>query len=711
MKKIKEYINIQLVKNPGRMVFLSIFIFNIVFFMLSAVVISNFAVSGTEKMSFFEAIFCTITMILDAGCIQYVIADIGTSGVAIVIICLSIVLIGMITFTGAVIGYVTNYISGFIESSNSGSRKLNLYDHNVILNWNTRASEIVNDLLYCSSKQKVVVLVESQKKEVEREINERLADTIAKENKALLTECKKMNFIKRILYMMKNSYKKKVTVIVREGDIFSLKQLMDISLEKAKMIIILGSDVNNTICKFEHKEKMEQKGKGNSQTIKTLMQVADITAAQYSSDNQKIIVEVTDEWTENLVEEIIKYKQVDGKCSIVPIKVNQTLGHILAQISLMPELNLVYRELFSNKGAAFFTEEQDVKDECKFIKEYLKEHNYALPLTSMTCNNKSYFYYSADVKEDIKRKSEMIRSDYSVSLNKDYWIEQKNVIILGHNSRCQDIMNGFKAFDSEWGYKEKDKKIVRVIVIDDEEHLKKMNYYKDYPFVIKTVAAEIYDKELICSTINSFVSENVEDTSVLILSDDSALKDDTDANALANLIYVQDIINKKKQDNPNFDVGSIDVIVEIIDPKHYDVVNSYSVDNVVISNRYISKMITQIGEKEALFDFYTDILTYDESDPDTLTENAPITYESKEIYVKKVKTFFDKMPGKTNAADFVRAVYDASIDESIPIDKRNPSIVLGYVKADGEVSLFSKDISSIKVDLNDKDKLILFSNH
>lgn len=221
MKKIKEYINIQLVKNPGRMVFISIFIFNIIFFMVAAIIISNFAVSGTEKMSFFEAVYCTITMILDAGCIQYVIEDIGTSGVAIVIICLSIVLIGMITFTGAVIGYVTNYISGFIESANSGTRKLNLYDHNVILNWNTRASEIVNDLLYCADKQKVVVLVDSRKKEVEREINERLSDTIAKENKAILDNCSEMNFISRTFYLLKNSFRKRVTVIVREGDIFS----------------------------------------------------------------------------------------------------------------------------------------------------------------------------------------------------------------------------------------------------------------------------------------------------------------------------------------------------------------------------------------------------------------------------------------------------------------------------------------------------------
>lgn len=703
MKKIREWLNIQLVKNPGKMVLCAIFLFNIVFLVLSALIISNLALSGTEKMGFFEAIFCTITMILDAGCIQFVVSDIGTSGVAVVIICLGVVLIGMISFTGAVIGYITNYISNFIESANAGSRRLNIYDHFIILNWNTRASEIINDLLYCDTKQKVVVLVNSRKKEIEKEINERLADSIAKEKANIISSCSEMSFIKRYLYMLKHSFKKNVTVLVREGDIFSSKQLMDISLDKARMVIILGNDINNTICKFEHKEALEANGKGNSQTIKTLMQVADITAAQNSADNQKIIVEVTDDWTAGLVDKIINYKQVDGKCNIVPVRVNQILGHILSQFSLMPELNLAYRELFSNKGAAFYTEERSISSERDYIADYLNNHRHAIPLTAMNSDGKQYFYYSAGSHKDIAKTTEIKDNDYSVSLNKDYWIERKNIILLGHNSRCEDIMKGINSFSCEWGYADGKEQIVRVVVIDDKAHLEKMDYYKKYPFVIDTVAAEIYDKDLICATIDSFVSENKEDTSVLILSDDSTLNEDVDANALANLVYVQDIINDKKRKNPDFDVESIDIIVEIIDPKHYDVVNSYSVNNVVISNRYISKMITQIGEKEALFDFYNDILTYDEGGSDT--------YESKEIYIKKVRRFFTEVPKPTTADKFIRAVYNASVDDSIPLEKQNPTIVLGYVKPGADMVLFSDDQAEMNIELGLNDKLILFSNH
>lgn len=696
MRKLREWMNVQSVKNPEKLVLGAILLFNIAFFLIASAVISGLSLSGTERMGFFEAAFCTITMILDAGCIQFVVEDIGAAGVTVVIVCLAIVLIGMISFTGAVIGYITNYISGFVDNAGSSVKKLRISDHAVILNWNTRASEIINDLLYCPTKQRVVVLVSSRKDEIEREIAERLADTIAKENALLRETCHEMSFLKRAFYLSRHKFKSNLTVIVREGDVFSYKQLRDISLEHARMIVILGSDINNTVCKFEHKDLLDERGRGNSLTVKTLMQVADITAAQYSDDNQKIIVEITDEWTAELVDKIIRSKQVDGKCNIVPVNVNQILGHLLSQFSLMPELNSAYRELFSNKGAAFYTKELTVEDEQAYAEEFFAYNRRALPLTSMVSNGVPHFYYASASEKDIDRLDGCPASDYAVKLNREYWIERKNVIILGHNTRCDEIMKGFEAFCCEWGYADKHDQILRVIVVDDQKHLERMNFYKQYPFVIETVAAEIYDRDLICETIDNFVSHNTEDTSVLILSDDAALNENIDANALANLVYVQDIIRDKMED-PSFDPGSIDVIVEIIDPKHHDVVNSYSVNNVVISNRYISKMITQIGEKEALFDFYSDVLTYDTGDAGE--------YDSKEIYIKKVRRYFDETPAPTTADRLIRAVYASSVEEN------NPTVVLGYVKPNGAMTLFSGDQTEIPVSLGEKDKLILFSSH
>ena len=702
-RKIREWISIHIAKNPGKVLLLAILMFNILFLLISALIISGMSLSGTEHMTFLEAAFCTVTMILDPGCIQFVVADIGHVSVGIVIICLLIIVIGMISFTGAVIGYITNYISGFIATANAGKRELHISNHFVILNWNTRASEIINDLLFCEKKEKVVVLVSSGKEEIEKEIEARLSDTEKRENFELRMKYQQLNPISRWLYFHRHRFKQRVTVIVREGDVFSAKQLHDISLERAKIVIILGNDDNNTICKYEKTQTSISDGEGNSHTIKTLMQVADITSAEYSDNNQKIVVEITDKWTGELVQRIIECKQVEGKCNIIPVDLNRVLGQILSQFSLMPELNYAYRELFSNKGATFYACEDLYKIDAEFISDYLNNHVCAIPLTHLKNNDgKVHAYYIASDENDIHKTASGLSSDYRVILNRKYWIEKKTVIILGHNSRCADIMEGFFNFRTEWNYPD-GSEILSITIIDDEENLKKMDYYKNYPFVSDCVAASIYDREIICSTIEKIVSSNTEDTSILILSDDMAPNQDIDAQALANLVYVQDIINKKKKENSSFDVESIDVIVEIIDPKHYDVVNSYSVNNVVISNRYISKMITQIGEKEALFEFYQDMLTYD--------ADLRSGYESKEIYAKKVSSFFEKLPAVCHADELIRAVFYASISEQIPLDQRYPTIVLGYVKPGGKICLFEGDLSKISVKLSEKDKIIVYSIH
>ena len=702
-KKLQEWISVHVAKNPGRIVLAVILLFNVIFFIFSAVIISNLSLSGTENMNFFEAAFSTIAMILDAGCVQFVISDIGHAGVTTALLCLAIILIGMISFTGAVIGYITNYISHFIENSNTGVRKLHISDHVVILNWNSRASEIVNDMLYCGKPQKVVVLTDSRKDEIERELEERLADTVSRERRELQEECKNLPFLQRNIYLWRKKLRNRVTVIVRKGDVYSSKQLHDISLEKAKMIMILGNDIVNETCRYATNERLEDQGRGNSQTIKTLMQVADITSASDSRDNQKIIVEITDNWTLEVVEKIIKWKEVREKCNIIPVKVNQILGQILSQFSLMPELNLAYKELFSNKGAAFFSEPYEGRKEGEFVETYLKNHHRAIPLTHMDFDGQSYHYFSAASEKDVHTEGEPLESDYQVKLNKDYWIENKNVIILGHNSKCMDIMQGFSAFCGEWHYKNGIDKILRILVIDDKDSLEKFDHYVKYPFVVKTVPASIYEKDKISEAIEDFVAENEGDTSILILSNDMATNEETDASALANLVYVQDIINRKREEDPDFDPESIDVIVEIINPKHHDIVNSYSVNNVVISNRYISKMITQIGEKEALFDFFTDILTYDEDDTNG--------YVSKEIYVKKVDRLFTEVPAKCNAAEFIRAVYKASAEQPLPAEERNLTVALGYVKPGGKLVLFEGDQTAIPVELSKEDKLIVFSNH
>lgn len=423
--------------------------------------------------------------------------------------------------------------------------------------------------------------------------------------------------------------------------------------------------------------------------------MAEITASEASADDQVIVVEVDDDWTAGIVDRIIQQKQRLGKCNIVPVPVNHVLGQLLSQFSIMPELNFVYGELFSNKGAEFFCRPKgSYRDENAFIRDTLDHSSTAVPLTIMKTKTGEEEFFVADTDADCDVRRPQTIPAITVKPNRDYWLERRNVVIVGHNSNCKEIMDGFNSFVAEWGAGGRD--ILNIIVIDDKKNLEKRDYYKEYPYVRRTVEADIYDGEIIKQEITHFVKSNSTDTSILILSDDTALNEDTDANAMTYLIYVQEVIENLVKESKDFDRESVDVIVEIVDPKNSDVVRNYSVDNVVISNRYVSKMVTQISRKESLYEFYKDILTYDDA--------GAKEYDSKELYIKKASRFLTEIPGPCTAAELIRSIYDATPED----DK---AIVIGYVSPGGKKVLFTGNQNDIRVQLTDRDKLIVFSNH
>ena len=118
---------------------------------------------------------------------------------------------------------------------------------------------------------------------------------------------------------------------------------------------------------------------GNALTVKTLVQVVELADAESSRDNQKIVVEVDDTWTMELVGMVIAQKRKHkSKCQIVPVPVSRILGQMLAQFSIMPELNSVYRTLFSNKGGAFFgVTKKCPEDDDAYIGRFLSTHKKA----------------------------------------------------------------------------------------------------------------------------------------------------------------------------------------------------------------------------------------------------------------------------------------------------------------------------------------------
>jgi len=316
LNALHEWESFRFSRKPHSMMLAIILILNILLVLVAAWIISAFAMHGNERMGFFTAVYNTFTMILDAGCIESVISDPGSTNIVLVIFCLIIIVVCMITFTGALIGYATSVVSNLIENANANSIRLRISGHVAVLGWNTRAAEIINDLLYCRDRQKVVVLSDGDREAILQEITERLKDTIERENKALEATVRQKPWLERMIFMSRNKLRNNVAVIVRQGDIFSAVHLNNIQLEKAKSIIILGRDLRSAIHEGESAE--EETEKSDSRTIKALIQVVDIAGKTSSADNQKVVVEVENKWTGELVDSIIEAKQAISKDRVVP---------------------------------------------------------------------------------------------------------------------------------------------------------------------------------------------------------------------------------------------------------------------------------------------------------------------------------------------------------------------------------------------------------
>lgn len=643
MKK-NQWLTILKEKKPGLLIVLGLALFNVLFLALFSLIVS--LMSG---MPYFTALFNCLAMMLDPGCISGVVD--GTEQVILCIICFVVVIVGLIAFTGSVIGYVSNIISDFIEKANNGKNKLDLDSHVVILNWNDRGVEIINEYLLLEEKAVIVVLSNIERELIEQQVKDAIFAT-----------------------MREKGIKNKLSVIIRSGNVFSSQQLIDISIDTAKTVIVLEEDGDNNPYTED----------GNGHTIKTLMQVADLISKKQNDKKQKVVVEVTDDWTEGVINEIIACKNND-KVRIVAVPVNQLFGNIFTQFAVMPKLNAIYTDLFSNEGVEFFSKESNYASETEFVISHLKTHTHTIPLTTRSLENQTYAIYIGRTDKDVEYTTDVTPTLYPIKLNANYNLKKRHIVILGHNKNLPKILEGLNNFNNEW---KKEEDAISVLLLDDASTTKKDVDYTQYSFIEEYVKVDIHEKDFISKLISDHLDK--ENTTVLILSAENAEEGEKDLPALANLIYLQSALNKRNNNSDN-----IDIVVEIIEPKHHDIVQNYSKSNVVISNRYVSKIIMQIADKEALFDFYKDILTFD-------TDGQ----QGKEIYIKDCLTYFESVPESMNARDFIYSLYKATLE-----DLGVGEVAIGYVDENDNIILFSGDLTEQNVTLNSACKLIILSDH
>ncbi len=307
----------------------------------------------------------------------------------------------MITFSGGIIAYMASLFASVIDAARQGRNKAYLYDHILILNWNHKALELINDYGHDDETTTVVIMSDREKEEIERNLKRKLTEN-------------------------RHRGQKRLNIIVRQGDVFSKSDLEDVSASRARAVIVLSDEEAARGQMTYHKDIL---------AMKTVMLVCSLE----TTIEQTVIVEIKDPDSAALIKNKIG-KETPGNIHILTIMPDELMGRLIAQTLLMPALNNVYQELFSFDGAEFYAiEERDVKD-------YLLTHDKAIPI--YTLEGKTYVL--AENRDDIHSLRRIGPADPKPLKIRSYTRYQPlNLVIFGTNRKLDYILDSIRLFERE----------------------------------------------------------------------------------------------------------------------------------------------------------------------------------------------------------------------------------------------------------------------
>ena len=108
------------------MILLFVLTANVAFIGAAAVILSWLSPPTLENDGFWHSAFNTIIMYLGIGGIETVVEDINQTNVLLLLTSIVIVTVGLVFFTYALIGYMSDFISSIIGSADSNSKKLHI---------------------------------------------------------------------------------------------------------------------------------------------------------------------------------------------------------------------------------------------------------------------------------------------------------------------------------------------------------------------------------------------------------------------------------------------------------------------------------------------------------------------------------------------------------------------------------------------------------
>ena len=395
LQKARSFLSIKTYKSPMLFMIGLMIVLNIIILCIAAVI----ALGIDDSFNGFFDAFAN-------GSLKWMLtpnAILEIQNTDLLFLAVTVLVIGMILFTGTIIALTTNALKEYFQKKKEGSGKIYLQDHIVILNWNNKVPELVADLVHVDDKEiKVVILADVDKVQAEKQ----LLNAINK-NKHNDKELSNLN------------------VLVKSGDPLLYSELNDISIKEANSLLIMNKDMHSSVIKGMSKSDLN--------VIKVILSVGRI---KFEND-PPIVAEIKMIETKEKIITMSKVVKTLHEHKIMPICFDRRLGQIIAQTIICSKMEDVYLSLFSfDDSEVYHISSMDFED-C------LINNSHAIPITRY---KKDLFVLSLNDNTKNIRKNHEYRDkllkikEFNISSNLD-------VFVVGTNNKLKFVMQSFKEYE------------------------------------------------------------------------------------------------------------------------------------------------------------------------------------------------------------------------------------------------------------------------
>jgi ion channel POLLUX/CASTOR len=531
---------------------LMLLLFIVVMSIIALLTLGAFAVEGFEG-NYLELLWQFVNLTFDAGNLMGF--EDGKSALFLSF-GLIVTLLGILVLS-LVISFVSNGFETRLQEIAKGRGQVIEKDHTLILGFDNSVPIMIEELIIANENARRGVIVI-------------LSHLIPEEVFAILNQTIK-------------DYKN-TKVIVRSGSINLVDDLKMVAIKDAKSVIIAAnSDID---------------------TIKTL-----ITISQSEFKENK---------DAHIVVQIFSSKNVSVAKKIIPSRIETVYVHdlkarIFARTCIQPGSSMIYKDLFSFDGSEIYFEplQNDLANLVGLIFKdaVLKVSNgYLIGLS-----REGKQLINPEPKTIIKPEDELIvisEDDGNIKFANNETLEQKisvnktkniskplNLLMIGFSKGLITVLKEIDAYGIE-----KQKLLIMVETETDRKQLLK-EYPKSTFKSYKVIVGRGYERE-------DLAKIKLEDYEVATIFANNHSSDKTDeqldADTLLTILHLHDLEAERNI--------KLNLVTEILNENNVNTIQSINVDDFMISNLLLSRIITQISENVKTNDVIIDLISEDGSE-------------------------------------------------------------------------------------------------